>query len=108
MSRETIGFIMYRELPDDDKPFMETHALSFMPVDDTESDESHKAVNGWQESDFDDSGWGSADSLGGIESSMEFFQWNGDGGMYAWPGYDGISPFLAKFELAPVGLLHVY
>jgi hypothetical protein len=47
MSRETIGFIMYRELPDDDKPFMETHALSFMPVEDTESDESHTRAIPW-------------------------------------------------------------
>ena len=77
-------------------------------ISDAQWKAADKAVNGWQESDFDDSGWGSADSLGGIESSMEFFQWNGDGGMYAWPGYDGISPFLAKFKLAPVGLLHVY
>ena len=28
--------------------------------------------------------------------------------MYAWPGYDGISPFLAHFKLAPVALSHVY
>jgi hypothetical protein len=47
MSRETIGFIMYRELPDDDKPFMETHALSFMPVEDTESDKSHTRAIPW-------------------------------------------------------------
>jgi len=69
---------------------------------------AEKAGSGWQDSRFDDSGWEAADSLGGIESSMEFFQWNGDGGMYAWPGYDGISPFLARFKLAPVALLHVY
>ena len=65
-------------------------------------------AKGWQDPAFDDSGWDAADSLGGIESSMEFYQWNGDGGMYAWPGYDGISPFLAHFKLAPVALLHVY
>ena len=47
MSRETIGFIMYRELPDDEKPFMETHALSFMPVEDTGSDESHTRAIPW-------------------------------------------------------------
>ena len=69
---------------------------------------AEKAAGGWQDSAFDDSGWDAADSLGGIESSIEFFQWNGDGGMYAWPGYDGISPFLAHFKLAPVALLHVY
>lgn len=77
-------------------------------ISDAQWKAADKPESGWQESDFDDHGWGSADSLGGIESSMEFFQWNGDGGMYAWPGYDGISPFLAKFKLAPMGLLHVY
>ena len=50
-------------------------------ISDAQWKAADKAVSGWQESDFDDSGWGSADSLGGIESSMEFFQWNGDGGM---------------------------
>jgi len=77
-------------------------------ISDAQWKTSEKAASGWQDSGFDDSGWGAADSLGGIESSMEFFQWNGDGGMYAWPGYEGISPFLARFKLAPVGLLHVY
>jgi len=77
-------------------------------ISDAQWKAAEKAGSGWQDSDFDDRGWGAADSLGGIESSMEFFQWNGDGGMYAWPGYDGISPFLAQYKLAPVGLLHVY
>ncbi len=62
----------------------------------------------WQDPAFDDSAWEAADSLGGIESSMEFYQWNGDTGMYAWPGYHGISPFLAHFKLTPVALMHVY
>jgi hypothetical protein len=69
---------------------------------------AEKPTGGWQDSGFDDTGWEAADSLGSIESSMEFFQWNGDGGMYAWPGYDGISSFLAQFKLAPVALLHVF
>jgi len=69
---------------------------------------AEKSVSGWQSTLFDDGGWDDADSLGGVESSMEFYQWNGDGGMYAWPGYDGISPFLAHFKLPPVALLRVY
>jgi hypothetical protein len=77
-------------------------------ISDTEWKTAEKPVSGWQSPAFDDSSWKTADSLGGIESSMEFYQWNGDGGMYAWPGYDGISPFLAHFKLAPVALLHVY
>ena len=77
-------------------------------ISDAEWKAAEKPGSGWQKADFDDGGWEPADSLGGIESSMEFFQWNGDGGMYAWPGYDGISPFLAQYKLAPVALLHVY
>jgi alpha-L-rhamnosidase len=77
-------------------------------LSDTQWKTAEKPAQGWQDAAFDDSGWEAADSLGGIESSMEFYQWNGDGGMYAWPGYDGISPFLAHFKLAPVALLHVY
>jgi alpha-L-rhamnosidase len=77
-------------------------------ISDSQWKTAEKPVDGWQDAGFDDRGWEPADSLGGIESSMEFFQWNGDGGMYAWPGYDGISPFLAHFTLAPVALLHVY
>lgn len=62
----------------------------------------------WQNATTDDSGWESVDDLGGIESSINFFQWNVDAGMYAWPGYDGISPFLARYPLAPVAVSHVY
>jgi hypothetical protein len=48
--RESIGFIMYRELPDGDKPYMETRGLHFMPVTDTgESDESHTRAVPWSE-----------------------------------------------------------
>lgn len=67
-----------------------------------------QAGGDWQSAAFDDRGWAKADSLGGIESSINFFQWNVDAGMYAWPGYDGISPFLARYQLAPVVVSHVY
>jgi alpha-L-rhamnosidase len=77
-------------------------------ISDAQWKTAEKAATGWQDAAFDDSKWEPADSLGGIESSMEFYQWNGDGGMYAWPGYNGISPFLAHFKLAPVALSHVY
>lgn len=63
---------------------------------------------GWQFPRFDDAGWAPVDDLGGIESSINFFQWNTDAGMYAWPGYDGIAPFLAHYLLAPVTVTHVY
>jgi alpha-L-rhamnosidase len=77
-------------------------------ISDAEWRTAEKSADGWQDAAFDDSRWEPTDSLGGIESSMEFYQWNGDGGMYAWPGYDGISPFLAHFKLPPVALSHVY
>lgn len=76
------------------------------------TDESWKAtlnaLDDWSSPSFDDSAWPAADSLGGIESSIEFFQWNADAGMYAWPGYDGISPFLAQYHLAAMHISHVY
>jgi alpha-L-rhamnosidase len=56
------------------------------------------ATSGWQSESYDDTNWPAADILGGIESSIEFFQWNSDAGMYAWPGYDGISSFLAQYH----------
>src|SRR5579872_6371013 len=54
---------------------------------------------GWEAPGFDDGSWKSAASLGSIEGSNYLFQWNADAGMYAWPGYDGISPFLAHAPL---------
>ena len=42
---------------------------------------SMQHVDNWQNAAFDDRGWPDADSLGGIESSIEFFQWNADAGM---------------------------
>ena len=69
---------------------------------------SMTAAEGWESASFDDSEWENADNLGAIESSIEFFQWNADAGMYDWPGYDGISPFLEQYKLDPVTVSHVY
>ncbi|MBZ5536658.1 MAG: alpha-L-rhamnosidase [Acidobacteriia bacterium] len=55
--------------------------------------------DGWEELRFNDLGWRQAESLGGIEQYSDFFQGNKDAGMYRWPGYDGISPFLARSVL---------
>lgn len=54
---------------------------------------------GWERPDFDDSNWKPVVAWGGIESNIDFFQWNSDANMYLWPGYDGISPFLARLPL---------
>lgn len=63
---------------------------------------------GWQNADFNAAGWSSVDDLGGIESSIDLFQANADAGMYAWPGYDGISPFLAHYSLHAMSVRNVY
>ncbi|MGH9431132.1 MAG: alpha-L-rhamnosidase C-terminal domain-containing protein [Terriglobia bacterium] len=55
--------------------------------------------SGWEQPGFDEHSWKTVKSLGGIESNIDFFQWNGDAGMYRWPGYDGISPFLARLPV---------
>lgn len=56
-------------------------------------------AKGWQDVGFRDTAWKPVMSLGGIESNIELFQWNADAGLYDWPGYDGISPFLAHLPL---------
>lgn len=53
----------------------------------------------WDQIGYDDSKWPEVTDFGGIESSVNFFQQNMDTGMYAWPGYDGIAPYLAHFAL---------
>ncbi len=69
---------------------------------------SMQFVPEWQTVSFDDHNWSAADSLGGVERSYEFFQWNADAGMYAWPGYDGISPFLGHYALRAASVPDVY
>lgn len=60
---------------------------------------AENAADGWQSARFDDSGWKPVHSFGAVESSIEFFQWNDDAGMYAWPGYIGSSKFLAHVSI---------
>ena len=66
---------------------------------------------GWETSTNSQSGdlshadWTPAKLLGGAESNIDFLQWNNDAGLYQWPGYDGISPFLAHTPVEPVHLL---
>jgi hypothetical protein len=67
-----------------------------------------QAATGWERPDLNDSSWAAADSLGSIDSSIDFLQFNTDAGLYDWPGYDGISPFLEQYSLAAVSVSHVY
>jgi hypothetical protein len=66
------------------------------------------ATPGWETPGFDDSTWKPVQSIGGIESSIELFQWNADAGLYDWPGYDGLSPFLAHKRVTAEKVLQSY
>jgi hypothetical protein len=66
------------------------------------------AANGWEQPGFDAAGWKPVLSIGGIESSIDLFQWNDDAGMYNWPGYDGISGFLAHAPMTAMTLVSHY
>jgi alpha-L-rhamnosidase len=66
---------------------------------------STTASKGWDQPTFHESSWKPVQSLGGIESSIELFQWNADAGLYNWPGYDGISGFLAHTPIPASGIL---
>jgi len=57
------------------------------------------ASEGWEQPAFDDAAWKPVASLGGIESSPDFFQWNADAGMFDWPGYFGAAPYMAAYRL---------
>jgi alpha-L-rhamnosidase len=63
---------------------------------------------GWEQPGFSDSGWQPAALLGEIESNIDFFQANRDAGMYRWPGYDGISPFLAHAPVRAAAVLDAF
>ena len=60
----------------------------------------------WQSPKFNDHTWPLVQSLGPIESSPDFFQWNTDAGMYDWPGYLGMSPYLRTYSLVPSDISH--
>lgn len=63
---------------------------------------------GWESPSFDDSSWQGVESLGPVESNVDFFQWSADAGMYGWPGYRGMSPELRTYSLLPAAVTHVY
>jgi alpha-L-rhamnosidase len=66
------------------------------------------AGSGWERPEFDDTAWKPVQSIGGIESSVELFQWNADAGLYNWPRYDGISGYLAHLPIPASGILAQY
>ena len=60
---------------------------------------------GWESPTFDDSAWKEPAAMGSIDTRVDGYrhwytmtsnlEWNSDSEMYRWPGYDGISPYLA-------------
>ncbi len=58
--------------------------------------------SGWESAAFDDAGWEPAALKGAVEGDIDLFQWNADAGLYRWPGYDGISPFLMHVPIPAV------
>ena len=66
------------------------------------------AHSNWQTLALDDSVWPDADATGPIEGNIDFFQWNRDAGLYQWPGYEGVSPFLAHTFLPAAEVRDVY
>ncbi len=69
---------------------------------------STNVQTGWQTAAFDDSSWKPVQSIGAIESTVELFQWNADAGLYDWPGYDGISGYLAHMDIPAYKVLASY
>jgi hypothetical protein len=67
-----------------------------------------EAETHWADPGFDDSKWQTAESLGPIESNVDFFQWSADAGMYGWPGYRGMSPGLRTYLLPAAAATHAF
>jgi alpha-L-rhamnosidase len=66
------------------------------------------AAERWSEPGFDDSAWPAVETLGPVESNVDFFQWSADAGMYGWPGYMGMSPALRTYSLRATAVTHVF
>jgi alpha-L-rhamnosidase len=60
---------------------------------------SLRGDQGWEKPDFDDAKWAPVLAIGRVESLLGDLRWNNDAGMYRWPGYDGISPYLAHVSV---------
>jgi len=64
-------------------------------------------VKDWSSAAFDDSSWPEVQTLGALGSRSDFLQWNADAGLYAWPGYSGITSSMRTFSVAPVAVRDV-
>jgi alpha-L-rhamnosidase len=71
----------------------------------------------WEQSNFDDSAWQEAKAMGSVDTRVDGYrrwyvttsnlEWNSDSEMYRWPGYDGISPYLAHLPVAAASVSDV-
>lgn len=69
---------------------------------------SSSAPPEWQGGEFNDSQWGALAVSEPIESDIDYLQWTDDTQLYRWPGYDGISPFLAHVSLGVQAVQDVF
>ncbi len=63
---------------------------------------STQPLLGWETTHFDDSSWALAQVGAGLEDDPIRYQSLFDTELHVWPGYDGISPFLAHETLMPM------
>ncbi len=77
-------------------------------ITDTNWRSSAAALAGWFDAGFDDSAWRAVASLGPVESNVDLLQWSADAGMYGWPGYRGMSPWLRTYSMNAAAVTHVY
>lgn len=68
---------------------------------------TNNATEGWEKPGFDDAAWLPVKSFGAINGNIEFLQGNEDSGLYDWPGYTGVSSFLARYPLPPARITNV-
>jgi hypothetical protein len=102
--QQTFGQVLVAKIV----PAAEGVEAAALMMSDKQWKSSANAADGWEKAGFDDAGWKAVQSIGGIESSIELYQWNADAGLYNWPGYDGISGFLAHTPIPAGGILAQY
>jgi len=71
----------------------------------------------WKEASFRDAAWPTPKLMGSIDTRVDGYrpwimttsnlEWNSDSEMYRWPGYDGISQFLAHLAVLPGSVTNV-
>jgi len=69
---------------------------------------STEAAEGWNASGYNDASWPPAYSLGSIDLNPRYLQGDIDTGLYQWPGYTGVSNFLARYQLPPVRVVEIF